>query len=241
MPTNQYFTQYSTVTEQTTLEDLVVESIKIYGQDMFYLPRRRPNFDKIYGQDPVSYFDAAYEIEYYIKSVMGFDGDRDIMSKLSGLEINDQLILVVSRRSFAQYITAEEDEITRPREGDLLYFPMHDKIFEIKFVDPREFFYQLGHMTTFELTLELFTYSHEKFETGNADIDKIQTLYSLNILDYALTDESGNFLMTEDSRYITSDEYDIEEIYPFADNDTLQDEGDDFLDFSDINPITGEY
>ena len=127
MTTNQYFNNYNASNEQTILEDLIIESIKTYGQDMIYLPRHNENPDNLYGTSDIVSFSDYYPIEMYLTSVDGFAGDGDFMSKF-GLEIRDQIVLSISRKRFLE----ELPSISRPREGDLIYFPLNEKCFEIK-------------------------------------------------------------------------------------------------------------
>ena len=158
MVTNVYFNLYGQTSEQELLEDLVIESIRMYGQDMYYLPRKRNSFDGIYYEDSQSSFDIAYMIEVYMKSYNGFMGQDSFMSKF-GLEVRDQFVFSIARRSFSLEITNPQPEILRPREGDLLYFPLNRKTFEIRFVDNKPFFYQLGELQMYDITCELFEYS----------------------------------------------------------------------------------
>lgn len=236
MATNFFFNNFQNSQEQLLLENLVIESIKIYGQDMFYLPRTLVDKDEIYGSDSVSEYNSAYAIEMYIKSVNGFTGDGVFMSKF-GLEIRDQVTFSVAQRVFNDEVGAFVD-ITRPKEGDLIYFPLNKKPFEIKFVDNREFFYQLGALQTYELTCELFEYSSEVFNTGIEEIDQIQTKYSLNIFDWAILDETGDRLLDENSDYIVVEGYSAGQIDALADNEDFQTESDDFLDFTERDPFS---
>jgi hypothetical protein len=203
---------------------------------MFYLPRTLIDQDEIYGSDSVSQYNGAYPIEMYIKSVNGFTGDGVFMSKF-GLEIRDQVTFSVAQRVFNDEVQTFTD-ILRPREGDLIYFPLNKKAFEIKFVDNREFFYQLGALQTYELTCELFEYSSEVFNTGIEEIDQIQTKYSLNVFDWAILDENGDRLLDENSDYIVVEGYSAGQIDALADNEDIQVESDNFLDFTERDPFS---
>ena len=177
--TNLYFNNYDNINEQTLLEDLIIESIKIYGIECYYMPRTLVAEDNIFGEDPLSKFEQAYNVEMYIKSVDGFDGEGDFLSKFN-IEIRDEMTLTVSRRRFSQEI--EDSNTTkaagRPVEGDLIYFPLNNKLFEVKFVEHESIFYQMGSLQTYDLRCELFEYSHERLNTGIATIDEIEDLYS---------------------------------------------------------------
>lgn len=178
MPTNTYFNNFNSNPEQNLFEDLIIESIKIYGMDMYYLPRSFVNLDNIFGEDRSSEFNKALPIEMYIKSVDGFAGDMDLMSKF-GLQVRDELTLTVAKRRFRQLQLSEEyDRDKAPKEGDLVYFPLNDSLFEIKFVQDEAIFYQAGKLMVFDLVCELFEYNDEDINTGVAEIDDIEYRYS---------------------------------------------------------------
>lgn len=238
MSTNFYFNNFQSSQEQLLIESLIIESIKIYGEDMFYLPRRLDNIDEIYGASPVASFDTAYSVEMYINSVDGFSGDGNFLSKF-GLEIRDQVTFTIAQRVFNEEIDVyESTTLHRPREGDLVYFPLNRKCFQIKYVNNKPFFYQLGALQTFELVCELFEYSGETMNTGIEEIDRLQKDHSIDILDYAVTDEDGYYLMDEDGDYIVNEKYNLATIDPNADNDFIQQESDEFLDFSEYDPFS---
>jgi hypothetical protein len=233
--------------EQFLIEDLIIESIKIYGIDVCYMPRTLVNEDTLYHEDTLSKFDSATMIEMYIKSVDGFDGDGDFLSKF-GLEIRDQMVLTVSQRRFHEEISAdattpvnETPGINRPSEGDLIKFPLNGKIYEVKFVEHEAIFYQMGSLQTYDLTLELFEYSHERFDTGIDSIDSIETKFSGDMNFYQLLDESGNVLTFEDGSSIIDETYSIETTDAQADNEYFasqtSDPSETFIDWSESNPF----
>lgn len=245
MATSTFFNNFGNSQEQELLEDLVIESIRIYGQDMLYLPRTRNNFDQMYYEDDRSSFDYAYPVEIYIKSVEGFGGQQSFMSKF-GLEIRDEVIFSVARRTFASDVTREQAEIVRPREGDLIYFPLNKKAFEIKYVDNKPFFYQLGDLQMFEMTCELFEYSNEIFTTGIAEIDSLQTNYSIDALDYSLTTQQSDVLTTYGGDYIVTQQYynNQKEFDPLVDNNEIDSKitQDNIIDWTESNPFAeGKY
>jgi hypothetical protein len=170
MARNPYFKEYSG--EQNILEDLTIETIKTMGKDMVYIPRTLVNVDDLFGEDVISKFDDGYQLEMYIQSVDGFEGEGDILSKF-GLEIKDRVELVVARKRFEQNV-GDYESITRPREGDLIFFPLSKTLFEINFVEHENPFYQLGKLYTYKLSCEVFTYSQEEIDTGYTDIDTIE-------------------------------------------------------------------
>ena len=236
MATNFYFNNFQSSMEQTLLEDLIIESIKIYGEDMYYVPRTLNNKDKIYGEDDITTYDSATLVEFYIKNVDGFGGDGNFMSKF-GLEIRDQVTFVIAKRVFDEEVDQNRTFI-RPREGDLVYFPLNKKLFQIKYVDNKPIYYPLGALQTYELTCELFEYSGEQFNTGIPDIDDIQDKLSLNVFDYGVLTQDNFVLMTEDGDYLVLETYNVETIDPFSDNDSIQSESDGFLDFTERDPFS---
>jgi len=210
---------------------------------MYFLPRTVVNYDKLLGTDDQSEYNKAILVELYIKSIDGFTGDGNFMSKF-GVEIRDQVTFSIAKRTFEQEIGVYTQE-TRPNEGDLIYFPLNKKCFQIKFVNKFEMFYQFGALQTYELTCELFEYSSEKFNTGIAEIDIIQKKFSLDILDYTIMDEFGTNLVDESGNYLVTEAYKIETIDPVADNDTLQNGSNnfssgsnDFISFEEKNPFS---
>lgn len=188
MPTtNLYFNNFNFSREQQLLEDLIIESIKIYGIEVYYMPRTLVSEDNLFGENAQATFSNAIPLEMYIKSVDGFQGEGDFLSKF-GLEIRDEMVMSIARRRFEEEIPVDdsspvnEDGSGRPVEGDLIYFPLNGKIFEVKFVEHEAVFYQMGTLQTYDLTLELFEYSHEVIDTGFTQIDKIEEDLSPNYI-----------------------------------------------------------
>lgn len=236
MATNFYFNNFQNSQEQLLIENLIIESIKIYGQDMYYVPRVIKNKDEIYGADDISEYNRAYPVELYIKSVDGFTGDGNFMSKF-GLEIRDQVVFSIAQRVFYEEV-GMDSTLVRPNEGDLIYFPLNNKLFKIMFVNKFEMFYQLGALQTWELTCELFEYSSEKLNTGISEIDSLQKNFSMNAFDWALLNEDDERIMDENSDYIVLENFTIEEIDDLSDNKFIQNETDDFLDFTEKDPFS---
>ena len=192
MPTNVYF-DTGTRPEQTLYEDLMIEQLKIYGQDVFYIPRTLVKEDNLFGEDTLSKFGDAYLIEMYFENVEGYEGEKEIMSKF-GLQMNEDVTFVVSRRRFEQLVSHDSNLIvkTRPNEGDLVYFPKVKKIFEITFVDHDDPFYQIHNVPAFKLKCKTFEYSSEDLDTGITEIDAIETDNSLDQLVYQITMEQSS-------------------------------------------------
>jgi len=178
MPRNVYFSQ-AVKSEQNLYEDLIIESLKIFGQDVYYIPRTLINRDNILGEDIGSKFDDAYLIEAYIENVDGFEGAGDLYNKF-GLEIRDEATFIVSRRQWNNLVGFWNNELEnpKPQEGDLLFLPMTNKFFEISFVEHEQPFYQLSNLPVFKLQCSLFEYADEQFETGVAEIDAEEVKYA---------------------------------------------------------------
>lgn len=218
MSTNNYFNNFSQQSEQTLIDNLIVESIQIYGQNMYYVARNINKLDKLYTEDTLSTYTNAYLLEFYIANISGFTGDRNFMSKF-GVEIRDQIVFQVARTTFGRHVTQTTPSITRPREGDLIYFPLNKKCFEIKFVEDKSNFYPLGVLPVYDLTCELFEYSSERFDTGVTEIDEISTKFSMDIF----SSTTGNTA--------------INAIDPLSDNENIQTEANALLDFSEDDPF----
>jgi len=190
MATNPYFRK-AVRSEQDLIDDLSVEVIKIHGFDMVYLPRTLVRKDELFGEDrSPSRFSTGREIEMLVESVDGFEGDGEIFSRI-GLEIRDNVSLVVSRKRFEQEFS--DLGIKTPREGDLLYFPISGAIFEINFVERENPFYQLNKISTYKITCSLFRYTGEDFETGWSDIDGITSDHVQKFTELVLGSGSGNY------------------------------------------------
>ena len=206
MPTNFYFNNFPAeqiTSEQLLVEDLVIEAMQIHGMDVFYLPRTsRDSVDMLYGEDTLKQYVTAYPIEMYLENVTGMDGEGDFISKF-GLEIRDELSLLVSRRRF-KYATGASNLI-RPREGDLVYIPLIQNFFEITFVEhenDQAMFYTLGrgrggNVYVYALKMKQFVFSEEVINTGNDEIDaQIRDSYARTQLTLA-AGGSGTFVADE--------------------------------------------
>ena len=173
MAVNPYFKKdYSA--EQDILEDLTIEIIKTMGRDMYYIPRNILTEDKLFGEGSKVNYTTGIPIEMYIDSISGFDGQGDVASKF-GIEVKDNIDLTVSKKRFNQEVHTKITNIVRPREGDLIYFPLANALFEINFVEHENPFYQFGKLYSYRLSCELFTYNEEEIITGNTEIDSVVT------------------------------------------------------------------
>ena len=172
MPRNVFFSQ-AVKSEQNLYEDLIVESLQIYGQDIYYVPRTLVSRDSILGEDPASKFDDAYLMEAYIENIDGFEGAGDLMSKF-GLEIRDEATFVISRRVWERLVGKFSTNVTdpRPQEGDVIFLPMTNSFFEINFVEDDSPFYQLSNLPVYRMQCSLFEYGDEDFDTGIEILDQ---------------------------------------------------------------------
>jgi len=208
--------------EQKLIEELSIEIIKTMGKDMVYLPRTLVNEDKLFGEDNTSKFSDGYPIEMYIQSIDGFEGEGDVLGKF-GIEIKDRITLIVAKQRFDESVGSYAN-ISRPNEGDLIYFPLSDGLFEINFVEHENPFYQLGNLYSYRLDCELFTYSHEDFETGDSEIDTTESDRQRVV---------GDVTVPLDPSGVTA-----------GDNDYYEDfvQEDNIFDFTDTDPFSeGNY
>ena len=177
MALNPFFLQGS-AGEQRLVQDLINEQLKIYGVDVIYIPRKFVKKQTILKEISSSKFDDNFAIEAYISNYDGYTGQGDILTKF-GMSLKDELSLIISRERFEDFISpfldsSDTDEIilaTRPREGDLIYFPLGQRLFEVKFVEHEVNFYQLGKLYVYELKCELFEYEDEVIDTTVQEID----------------------------------------------------------------------
>lgn len=197
MPLNTYFSN-GTADELDLYEDLIIEAMQIYGRDMAYIPRKIVKRDLILNEDLISEFNSAFRIEMYIESIDGFEGDGKILTQF-GLEIRDQVTLVVSRLRWNQLVGrfGYEKNTVRPREGDLVYFPLTGGLFEIKFVEDKKPFHQLGEVPTYKLICEVFEYESQEIDTGIEEVDAIQPQHS-NVFQFEIDNNyTGTFAIGE--------------------------------------------
>ena len=251
MALNNFFKNYEASGEQRLIEDLVLESIQIYGQEVNYLPRTYVAEDQLFTEDYLSTFNYARPIEMYIKDVEGFQGEGDFLSRF-GLEIRDRMTLTVSARRFQEEITREFSGITRPREGDLIYLPFikgslenaRGALYEIKHCEHEAVFYQMNELQMYDIVVEKWAYSNEDLETGIDNIDSIEEVNSqVYTLEQAqLLMEDGTLLALETGQTLINDNYDKRLTDKDDDSTFFEEGGKAFIDFSERNPFSeGEY
>lgn len=221
MATNVFFNNYSRLSEQELIDDLVIESIRQYGVDVIYMSRAIKGRDKIFNEDDFPEYNEVFGFEVYVKNMEGFEGEGDFLSKF-GLEIRDTLTLTVANRTFERYVTREVVELVRPREGDLIYFPLNEKIFEIKYVEHESIFYQMGQTQVFDMQCELIEYANQRFNTGHPSIDNYFAEYNTDIIVDANNATLEALSITDDN----------------ASNLDFELEADGILDFSETDPFS---
>ena len=173
MATNPYFSQKYRP-EQDLYEDLIIESIKMYGQDVYYLPREIVASEDIFLDSIQSQFSDAYKVEVYIENAEGFEGEGDLFTKF-GIELRDQATFVIARRRWKHLIGDRlSDAQFRPREGDVIYLPLSESLFQVMKVETESPFYQLSQLPLFRMQCELFEFSDEDFDTGIPGIDNVE-------------------------------------------------------------------
>jgi hypothetical protein len=235
--TNFFFNNFQNSGEQLLIEDLIIESIRIYGLDMYFVPRNPNSIDKIYGEDPTRSYTTAIPVEMYIKNIEGFAGEGDFLSKFN-IQIRDQVTFSIARRVFEQEVGTYEGSI-RPNEGDLIYLPLNRKLFEIKFVEHEAIFYQLGSLQLYDLKCELFEYNNEFIQTGIDNVDALMKNYSISQeVSAGIFTENGLYLLDEEGYNLLQESIDINTNDPLADNDEFEDEATGYIDFSERDPFS---
>lgn len=197
MALNSFFTQ-GTTGEQDLVQDLVDEQIKMFGKNVYYIPRTLVKEDSVFGEDTLSKYEGAFEVEVYLEDAGGFRGDGDIFAKF-GVRIQDQVTFIISKRRFTAAVDDNAALIVegRPNEGDLIHFSMVNKTFQIQYVEHEQPFFQLGKIYTWGLRCELFEYSDEDINTGVAEVDALETNFA-NAVGVVLAEGgTGTFVVGE--------------------------------------------
>ena len=256
MPVNHYFqggNGIGSTEEKKLYENLIIEGLKIYGHDVYYLPRTLVNRDLILGEDVASKFNAAYLAEMYFDTTEGFAGEQEIINKF-GLEIREDTSFTISKRRWNDLVDDPGTMIVsgRPNEGDIIYMPLMNSFFEIQFVEDQEPFFQLGNLPVYKLRVTRWEYSSERLDTGVASVDAAEDKYTLDQLNHqvSLENEDGALLLENDSvdnepNYFLLETYNLQTQSPYADNNDLDTEAgfdtsstaDDILDFTERNPF----
>ena len=243
MATNFYFNNHKNSQEQLLIEDLCIESIKIHGIDVYYIPKTYGDYDFLYGEDDLASFTEFHECEMYINTVDGFGGEGDFLGKF-GFEMRDQMTMSVARFSFEKNV-GNEANINRPREGDMLYFPLTKGLFTIQFVEHEPVFYQMGALQFYELRTEKFEYAGERLNTGIQEIDKLEDNKSFDSglesqwmmegivgNEEPIHDETGERILLEGYTENVLDDIAASE------NTFIETQADNFIDFTDADPFS---
>jgi hypothetical protein len=234
---NHFFNNFFSAQEQQLLNNLIAESITIYGQSMYYIPRVINRFDPLYTEDSQSSYESAFMIPIYIENPYGFKGDGEYLSKF-GIEIRDRVIFSVSRDIFSQEVGVNVNQ-PRPDEGDLIYFPLNQKCFQVKYVNKFELFYALGSLYTWKMECELFEYSGERITTGIPQIDILQTEFDLNVIDWNILTQGFSSIMDESNNYICIEgSGQWQKTYTLDESQELQTESQKIIDFSVLDPFS---
>ena len=209
MAVNHYFQSgngIGNVNEKRLYEDLIIEGLKIYGHNCYYLPRTLVNRDLILGEDTLSKFDDSYLLEMYMETTEGFAGQQELINKF-GLEIREDTTFMISKRRWQDQVDSAHTLIVdgRPNEGDIIYMPLMNSFFEIQFVQDQEPFFQLGNLPVYKLKVTRWEYSNERLDTGIDEIDSAETQYSLDQGLYQSALESGTFGAVLGSPVVTGD------------------------------------
>ena len=247
MPTvNQYFQSGKSIgvaSEQNLYQDLIIESMKIYGFEVYYLPRKAAGYDDILTENTGNYYENAYPIEMYMQNVMGFEGEGELLTKF-GLEIRDTATFIVARRRWNSIVRDTGTTVLpRPAEGDVIYLPITKSYFEIRKVDGQDPFFQVGKLYIYKMSCELMQFSSEVFDTGITEIDSITANISLTIDNFEFLLETGNALIQESGAVtpVVLEDYENENEELDIDNQTYDINVENVLDFSERNPFGEPY
>lgn len=249
MATNPYITTHekSYKPTQNLYENMIIESIQIAGNDYYYIPRELSDkVDQIFGEDVLSSFNSYAKIEMFLENLTGYGGESEMMARF-GMEIRDTASFIISRKRFTEIVvpivptTRNEKVKWRPCEGDLIYAPFSQSLFEVKFVeDEYPGFYQLKKKYVWALRCETVQLNNEKFNTG---IDEIDDFFGQNInrLDNKIGLENGFAFVCEDGGNIILDTYTVAEQYNdiigYGDNDAIKKEFTEIMNFDQNNPF----
>jgi hypothetical protein len=236
MAVSTFFDNFTNYGEQQLLADLGTEMIQRYGIDVYYMPRSHVNIDRLWNEDTLSEFNQATAIEVYIKTFTGWQGEGDLMQKF-GISMADQITFSMMRNRWADEFTNFQPSLIRPLEGDFIYLPLTNALFEVKFVEHESNFYQTGMLTYYDIKAERVNISNEKIETGVAAIDNIGSKFSTAVDEFFFTDQDGNALLAGDGSGLTEGQFDTDVIDPSTQNSLFSSEGRAFIDFSKKNPF----
>ena len=240
---NKYFQSgvpMGTNGEQGLYESIIIESMKIYGFEVYYIPRSSYNEDRILGEDPLNRFDHAFPIEMYMENIYGYDGQGEFLSKF-GVQTAESANFVVARRRWNEVTNnGQVTVLPRPAEGDLIYFPLTKSYFEIRKVEGDKPFYQIGKLYTYKLMCELYQYSNEVISTGIDEIDHYPTTVDEDIQNHQLLLENGDAMLFEffNTTSVIMEDFNIQNVTDTGSrNEDFTAQAPSILDFSEKNPF----
>ena len=236
MATNFYFNNFSSYGEQSLIENLIIESIKIYGVDTYYLPRKIVNLNTAFREQEFSEFGDAVQVEMYVKNIDGFEGEGEFLSRF-GVEVREQITFSVALRVFENEV-GQLLKRDRPIESDLIWFPFTKALYTIKYVNKKPIFYQMGALQFYDLVCELFEYSNEVFNTGIEQIDSTYNAFLTTTDPYIFTTEVGLPIQMENGFALIDEQYNIDLLDETSQNVIFEQEAALFLDFTEKDPFS---
>lgn len=241
MSRSVHFDWYTRESEQDLLYDLVAEAVHVNGHDMFYVPRTVQNRDDVFSEAEWHEFNDAFMLEFYVKTTSQMGGEGALLSKF-GVELRDEMVVTVAMKTFSEEVLTERPEFLRPREGDAIYVPMIGSLFTVKYVDKKAFFYQLGGLQAYDLSLELYEGSSAVFSTGVPEIDSVYSKITEDIYELALLTEDGHVLSDErDGWALVYETYDSHDDH--SQNLEFEDTSETVIDWTEADPFSegGKY
>ena len=236
MATSLYFNNFRSSGEQTLIEDLIIESIRIYGVDNYYVPRKIVDYNNTFREQNFTEYGNAISVEMYVRNVDGFDGEGEFLSAF-GVQVQEQITFSVAMRVYDSEVGAVLNR-DRPLEGDLIYFPFTKALYAIKFVNKKPIFYQMGALQFYDLVCELFEYSNEIFNTGVDEIDQTYNSFLTTTQSYYVLAENGVNVTTETGDVIITEDYNLDKLDTSSQNNLFETQGLDFLDFTTKDPFS---
>lgn len=230
------FNNFSSSGEQALVENLIIEAIKIYGVENYYIPRKIVNKDTTFREQEFAEYGEAINVEMYIRNFDGFEGDGEFLSKF-GVQVRDQITFSIAMRVFEQEV-GRNLQRDRPLENDLVWFPFNKALYQIKYVNKKPVFYQMGALQFYDVVCELYEYSNEVFNTGIDIIDETYNAFLTTTDPYFVTTENGATIFTENSYAIIQEEYSIDYLDGNAQNESFEQQAIEFLDFSERDPFS---
>lgn len=236
MATSLYFNNFSASGEQSLIEDLIIESIRIYGVDNYYIPRKIVDFNNTFREQEYTEFVGSVLMEMYVKNIDGFGGDGEFLSTF-GLQVREEITFSLALRVFeqeAKYVLKRD----RPLEGDLIWFPFTQALYQIKFVNKKPIFYQMGALQFYDIVCELYEYSNEVFNTGINIIDTTYNALLTTNNPYFLFSQDSSPLLDENGNNIVEEEYNLSYLDVSSQNQVFQVAGNQFIDYSEADPFS---